>query len=223
MIVTASLVAVRYTRDFQPFLAGDRARSSVRPFFAAFPGAAGRYGDLGTRTQSRLRAQWLLRLRWFPSFRSDQSFCPFGLSPSCASFPVSAHCCAFLYAAPATTGSMKSSRFVIIAQSWRAIRLARAMVTSIFGFFASIRASQLPSHTDLRPCTVSHAVAPIIRSLRMSASSLGGPAEAFPAAQGALPRDQTQPSRRSRGRDGTPPCPAQTPRLGAQSSGRRQA
>ncbi|SFP99980.1 Transposase IS116/IS110/IS902 family protein [Tranquillimonas alkanivorans] len=47
--VTASVVAVLYARGFQPFSAGDRARSSVRPSLAACPKAAGRYGDLRTR------------------------------------------------------------------------------------------------------------------------------------------------------------------------------
>lgn len=54
------------------------------------------------------------------------------------------------------------------AQSTRAIRLASATATSNRGFFASIRASQVPSGAPMRAAHQTTATVPVIRSRRMS-------------------------------------------------------
>ena len=56
-----------------------------------------------------------------------------------------------------------------MAQIARAILLARAIATSIFGFLASIRSSHDPSVMDLRPSRLNRDIAPMISNWRMSA------------------------------------------------------
>lgn len=70
--------------------------------------------------------------------------------------------------AGAVAGSLKSLFVVIMAQRPRAILLAGAMVTSMRGFLASIRPSQLPSGAPLRLACCTTAIAPVMSRRRMS-------------------------------------------------------
>ena len=70
--------------------------------------------------------------------------------------------------ATASAGSRKSSLFVRIAQICRAILLASAIPTSIFGLRASFRPIQLSAGTLWRARPTIRVIAPIIRSRRMS-------------------------------------------------------
>ena len=68
----------------------------------------------------------------------------------------------------ATVGTRKSSPFASMAQTERAILLASAIATSIFGLRASMRCSQLPSGAPFRTAARTTAIAPVISSRRMS-------------------------------------------------------
>jgi hypothetical protein len=56
-----------------------------------------------------------------------------------------------------------------MAQIFRATLLASAIATSMRGFIASIRESHDPCAGGLRPAQLTQAIAPMIRSLWMSA------------------------------------------------------
>src|SRR4051794_6433432 len=68
----------------------------------------------------------------------------------------------------ATGGTRKSSPFTSMAQTERAILLASAIATSIFGLRASMRWSQLPSGAPLRTAERTTAIAPMISRRRIS-------------------------------------------------------
>ena len=55
-----------------------------------------------------------------------------------------------------------------MAQTVRAILLAKAIATIILGFRAAMRASHEPSGIDFRPIQFKRDMAPIISSLRIS-------------------------------------------------------
>lgn len=61
-----------------------------------------------------------------------------------------------------STGSLKSSFFVSMAQIWRAILFAKAIATSIRGLRLIIRASQDFSGIDLPPIQFKRDIAPMI-------------------------------------------------------------
>ncbi len=74
--------------------------------------------------------------------------------------------CPILDQAAAATGTRKSSPLVSMAQTERAILLASAIATSIFGLRTSMRCSQLPSGAPFRQAQRTTAIAPMISSRR---------------------------------------------------------
>ena len=106
--------------------------------------AAGRYGDTRTWRKSFERALSSLAFIAFPGpDLTDHLTLPFVDLLTRLTFPKPRRLIVDQDAA--TTGTRKSSPFASMAQTERAILLASAIATSIFGLRASMRCSQLPS------------------------------------------------------------------------------
>ena len=111
--------------------------------------AAGRYGDTRTWRKSIERAMSSMALSAFPGpDLTDHLTLPFVDLLTRLTFPKQRR--PIVDQAAATTGTRKSSPFASMAQTERAILLASAIATSIFGLRASMRWSQLPSGAPRR-------------------------------------------------------------------------
>src|SRR3954462_10075717 len=111
--------------------------------------AAGRYGDTRTWRKSLIRALSSLALVAFPGpDLTDHLILPFIDLLTRPTFPKLRR--PRLTQIAATAGTRKSSPFASMAQTERAILLASAIATSIFGLRASMRCSQLLSGAPFR-------------------------------------------------------------------------
>jgi hypothetical protein len=123
--------------------------------------AAGRYGDTRTWRKSFERALSSLASVAFPGpDLTDHLILPFVDLLTRPTFPKLR--CPMLAQIAATAGIRKSSPFASMAQTERAILLARAIATSIFGLRASMRCSQLPSGAPFRRAERTTPIAPMI-------------------------------------------------------------
>ena len=137
--------------------------SCVRPEGAALIMAAGWYGDARNIGTSSSRASWPFESPCFVCSRPCRSIALTVRRPPHTH--VSDAACT---QADALAGFLKSLFVVIMDQRPRATLLARAMATSMRGFLASIRPSQLPSGAPLRLACCTTAIAPVMSSRRVS-------------------------------------------------------
>src|SRR4051812_27890203 len=111
--------------------------------------AAGQYGDTRTWRKLLVRALSSLALVAFPGpDLTDHLTSPFVDLTTRPTFPKLPR--PMLAQIAATVGTRKSSPFASMAQTERAILLASAIATSIFGLCASMRCNQLPSGAPFR-------------------------------------------------------------------------
>src|SRR3954453_6148822 len=129
--------------------------------------AAGRYGDTRTWRKSFERALSSVASVAFPGpDLTDHLTLPFVDLLTRLTFPKLRR--PMLAQIATTVGTRKSSPFASIAQTERAILLASAITTSIFGLRASVRWSQLPSGAPFRKAQRTTAIAPMISRRRIS-------------------------------------------------------
>src|SRR3954451_22414853 len=154
--------------------------------------AAGRYRDTRTWRKSLIRALSSLALVAFPGpDLTDHLTLPSVDLLTRPTFPKLRR--PRLTQIAATAGTRKSSPFASMAQTERAILLASAIATSIFGLRASMRCSQLPSGAPLRKAARTTAIAPMISRRRISRWPIF---EIFPrtcSAGRVLPGDKPEP------------------------------
>src|SRR3954452_11249904 len=129
--------------------------------------AASRYGDMRTWRKSFVRALSSVAPVAFPGpDLTDHLILPYVDLLTRPTFPQLRR--PMLAQIAATGGTRKSSPFTSMAQTERAILLASAIATSIFGLRASMRCSQLPSGAPLRKAERTTVIAPMISRRRIS-------------------------------------------------------
>src|SRR6185436_13923672 len=129
--------------------------------------AAGRYGDTRTWRKSLKRALSSVAFIAFPGpDLTDHLTLPFVDLLTRPTFPKPRR--PMLAQITAAVGTRKSSPLASMAQTERAILLASAIATSIFGLRASMRCSQLPSGAPFRKVERTTAIAPMISRRRIS-------------------------------------------------------